>query len=984
MKKIYSILSMMLLLAAASCNREMVENAEPVPATKDRVPIIMSFAEPVTLQAQTKADDGKEMGLAPSIKTIHVAVFGSSGYLKDYASAIPCDEHGNPLSGFVSSNATTGYFKVYLPFDEGPSRRRIHVIANGPSALPFNSYEGEDAMITALTVSDGNGAYWTRFETDPSKGEGIMIKTTDTGSGIVRDTDANGDYVPADKTTEVFQGLKLIRNFAGITVVKDAGAASNFTIDAFAVCNMPSEGRIPIYNENSSEWIPGSIRNVASSGYSGLALDPAFHLTYNASYYPGFPATPTIDTHIPQTAGEFNAAGVSVAEGETIFVYERAVTDDTAPFVLIKAHYEESPAVATPSSPTYYYRLDITPGEHYVPLYRNFNYRVKISGINIPGYATPGEAAKRNSGDNFSISLDTQELSWVSNGTTQLFVQEMEVASLYSAGDKDFWYQFFLISDGKYYNGATGTPAAGASTSVTIEQIQTGALASWSRATDDDAENKRHITYTLNEATALTGDLTSVLRITGTYTPDGVTAIKLIRDVKFTVMAPKTITASFSPSTVGPYSGEQTSLNINLPGDLPKGLFPLTFMIEDSAKGLNATDKDVSVTPGPSIIDSDQSYQFIKTLNWSDYEDLVKEAAQSGKPNPVLSIGMKTTKDQTATTAWISSANFGKVSAALAIDTDNYISPGRMTANHNSTVLHVKVFSDADWLLSIGRENGTTMVGASLSDYSGSATPVGGQSVDVTIPENPGTTSRIIVLTLRNTSSGTERKAYINQSGKEFKLTAPQTSLKGNVTSTTLHLTSDYASDWTITAPAGVTVSPSSGTGNADITVTMGVNNSTTEDLRHLITATLASEGLESKLTIVQRKAKLANDMSVTFERATYAAGTNVARTINGITGTFSSISNCSSSTGIQVANNSTLHLAIDGSIVAITSVTFSNKRAPSSFGCTVTGDQTSLNTSTGEWHGNATDLTFKFNNSGSSSPQLNSFTVKYSGYLYE
>lgn len=746
---------MTLLLVAASCAREFVESTEPVPSTQDKVPIIMSFAEPLTLQASTKAEDGMEMGLNPAIKTIHVAVFGSSGYLKDYASAIPCDSEGNPVSGFVSTNASTGYFKVYLPFDEGPSNRRIHIIANGPSSLPFNAYE--DDIMKELTVSEGNGAYWTRFVTDKNEGEGIMIKTI----GSVPEQDANGDYVPADKTKEIFQGLKLIRNFAGITVIKAESGGNNFAIDAFTVCNMPSEGRVAIYNESFSEWIPGNIRGVADSGYAGLSLDGSSLLTYNTHYYPGFPVKPSIDTYIPQTVAEYNAAGMSVAAGAPIFVYERAVTDDTAPFVLIKARYIPSGTVAV-DSPTYYYRLDITPGYQYVPLYRNFYYRVKVSGISVAGYDTPGEAARHNSGDNFSVSIDTQDLPSVSNGITQIFVKETEVDGLYSAGDKDFWYQFYLISNGNYYNGPTGSPAGGATT-VTIQETKTGALKSWSVAGSDDGENKRHITYTLNEPT--TEDLVSVLRITGTYTPDGGAPVRLIRDIKFTVMAPKTLSVSFSPDMVGPNSGEQTSLDVTLPGDLPKGIFPLTFKIEDSAKGLNATDQNVSVNPGPSIITSDQSYQFVKILNWSEYEDLVEDASLSGKPNPVMSVGMKTIKDNTATTAYVANSYFSTVSTSLGIDNENYISPGTMTIGSAGGDLVCKVFSAGNWLLSIARENGTTIVGTALSVSSGAATGGSGQDVTVTIPENPGTNDRVIVLTLHNTTSDIRRSAYITQKG---------------------------------------------------------------------------------------------------------------------------------------------------------------------------------------------------------------------------
>ncbi len=978
---------MTLLLVAASCAREFVESTEPVPSAQDKVPIILSFAEPLTLQASTKAEDGMEMGLNPAIKTIHVAVFGSSGYLKDYASAVPCNSEGTPVSGFVSTNATTGYFKVYLPFDEGPSNRRIHIIANGPSSLPFNAYE--DDIMKELTVSEGNGAYWTRFVTDKNEGEGIMIKTI----GSVPEQDANGDYVPADKTKEIFQGLKLIRNFAGITVIKAESGGNNFAIDAFTVCNMPSEGRVAIYNETFSEWIPGSIRGVPDSGYAGLSLDGSSLLTYNSHYYPGFPVKPSIDTSVPQSVAEYDAAGVSVAAGAPMFVYERAVTNDTAPFVLIKARYIPSGTVAV-DSPTYYYRLDITPGYQYVPLYRNFYYRVKVSGISVEGYDTPGEAARHNSGDNFSVSIDTQDLPSVSNGTTQIFVKETEVDGLYSAGDKDFWYQFYLISNGNYYNGPTGSPAGGATT-VTIQETKTGALASWSVAGSDDGENKRHITYTLNEPT--TEDLVSVLRITGTYTPDGGAPVRLIRDIKFTVMAPKTLSASFSPDMVGPNSGEQTSLDVTLPGDLPKGIFPLTFKIEDSAKGLNATDQNVSVTPGASIITSDQSYQFVKILNWSEYEELVEDASLSGKPNPVMSVGMKTIKDNTATTAYVSNSYFSTVSTSLGIDNENYISPGTMTIGSAGGDLGCKVFSAGNWLLSIARENGTAIVGTALSVSSGTATGGSGQNVTVTIPENPGTNDRVIVLTLHNTTSDIRRSAFITQKGKVFKLTASETSVKGDGTPVTLSLESDYAS-WTITDPDGGTFSPSSGgAGTTAITYTPPKNNSLADDIERTVIATNGAGDVTRSVKITQRKAKSTNG-SVTFNTKN---GNNsgeftssTSHTKSNVTATFSAISDYASTSWLGSRNYTTLasgttltiNTASVADRIALTglTLTFTNN-SYSSTGVSAGGSASPSAGSATSWTGtdaaNSTVFTLTTSNSAM---RMTEFTVNYTYRTWE
>ena len=801
--------------------------------------------------------------------------------------------------------------------------------------------------------------------TSKASGEGILLKTTtDALTGEVsRDVDPiTGDYIPTDETTALFQNLKLVRNFAGVTVVK-TGSDTNFAIDGFTICNMPTQGAVAIYNETSSEWIPGN-------DYAGLIMDGDSHLTFNATLYPGFPTDPSIDTHIPQTAAAFNAAGVSVAEGETLYFYERAVTDKAAPFVIIKARYVES-GVVEDNSTTYYYRLDITPGNNYVPFYRNFKYNVKISGIRVPGALTPGEAAKRNSGDNFSVSMDTQSLPSVSNGTTRIFVQETEVASTYSAGTKEFWYQFEV--EGGFYNGTdnqtVGTGTGTGTAKVTITQTKTGALNSWSVDESDRAGDKRYIKYTLKEPTE-GKDLTSVLRIKGEYTPSGGGTITLIRDITFTVISPKTLTASFSPDVVGTSAGEQTTLNIDLPADLPKGVFPLVFKIEDTALGLNANEDNVPVSPGTSIITpSEKAYQFLKTLNWSDYEELIEEAELSGLSHPVLPVKMKTSKTFASTTAYISNTYFGTATAGLAVDGNNYISPGNIIVDYNAhSDIDITVFSNRNWTLGLARDNGSSSVGASLSLTSGSSTDVSGQPVTVTLPENPGKVSRTYVLYLRHVDSDLIRKAYISQKGKEFKLSAPLLSVKGNTTVASLSLHSDYDGDWTVSVSSG-TLSRYSGSGKGtfDITLTMPVNNST-ENVAHIVTATHAGAEVESSITIEQRKVRVISNF-VTFVNTDYYNSGSTTITKQGITAAFSTITSANNGR-IQVPLKTSLTLTTDESVEAITGVTFRYPgTANSGSKVTATVNAGGVNNGyvfhnstapyTGTWTGNANEIVF-------------------------
>ena len=1032
MKRIYSLLLFAsLLFLAASCVQELDRTRAELLSTEGKVPIIMSFTDDVPLQASTKATAGMQMGLDPAIKTIHVAVFGSSGYLKDYTSAIPCDSEGNTLSGFTENNAETAYFKVYLPFDEEPSNRRIHIIANGPSSLPFNAYE--DEIIKNLTVSNGNGAYWTRFVTDKTQGEGILAEE-----------DASGNLVATQGTVALFQNLKLIRNFASITVQKNEVAENNFDILGFAVCNMPSEGAVAIYNESSSEWIPGSLREkqeidgkvvyneIADSGYAGLTMPSSYLLSYNGTPYPGFPLSPRLDTYIPPTDAAFGGAGISEMPGHPIYIYERAKTSNTAPFVLIKARFEEEGTEVTSTSPVYYYRLDITPGNNYVPFYRNFKYFIKIKAINVAGSETPAEAAKRNSGDNFSVSLDTQALPYVSNGTTRLYVQQTDFASLYSAETKSFWYQFFVEGVGIYNNTAAqggdviDNPASMAgTTAITVEETETGALASWSvgAADADDSDHKRFISYTLNEPTE-GHNLTSVLRITGTYTPSDGNPITIVRDVRITVLSPKTISAWFSPNPVGPDAGENTRLYIEIPTDLTRGMFPMIFKIEDSSLSLNPDEAEVPVKPGPSIIKTDpqdNAYQFYKTLNWSTYQELLEDAILSGKPKPVVSVAMKTIKDNTETTAYIANEYFSTVNAPLSIDPGNFITPGDTLVNYKehsgANALKFRVFAGGPWILAIALENGSAAIGATLSVASGSITGTSGQAVTVTLPANPGTRDRVYILTLQRTDvDNITRTATIIQEGRLFTLSTASASLessasvKGNTTTYDLTLKSEFE-NWDIAideGASGCSLSPTSapttgdkGVGTFTVRLTMPINY-TTEDVTHIIKAT-ASDGTERRVTVVQRGASKGterNTGTINCYSNYSSTGSNKAYTYNytnsgntySITGTFSSITERTyvGTNRIGVPDESKLTFSVSPTtVMGISRVVFDyylSSYSPSSVTWEPSG---SMNSGYTEWTGDVlssdTPLEFTFHpKSGNNVTAIISWRVYYYMYKWE
>lgn len=774
MKRVYSIFLFLLATFAVSCEREQAI-VEPGTPEEDTVPVILSFREPITLQAATKAEPGMEMGQEPAISHIHVAIFGSDNYLKDYVSAYPSDADGNPLStGFASQNATSAYFTARLPISN--KHRELHVIANGPSSLPFNAYEND--IMQSMTVSEGNGAYWQRVVLP----NGITVKEIDG----VREQKPNGDYIPTDATVASVSDISLIRNFASITLTENA---DNFEIVSYTLCNMPRSGAVAMYSTNHEDWVP----NYADPS---LTLDGRLYKYMDTDdstdkVYLGFPTNPDIDTTVPSTADAFFAPGVAVGPGEPYYVYERAVTTDNPPFILMAARYVAS-GTPTASTPVRYYRLDLALEDGYFPIYRNFNYTVNVSGVSVEGYDTPAEASLHNSGTNFSISLDTRSLPEVSNGIVRLFVEHANYDWVYNTDEQNFGFRFTL-------NGASGT----LNDDVTVTHKEGNAINSLTVDSTDDSGEFRRVRYKLNMPDG-TSTLTSTIQLEGTYT-DGLGATyRLVRMVTIRVFNAKQINPYFTPFAVANEAAQLTILNIPLPWDLQSSMFPMEILIEDDGKVLNPASSESMPVKTTGVSDPDEpftsltgsgstSYCFVRTLNWSEYQRLKNNAELSGSSDIVLTCEFETTKAFTSTTAYVYNKYFATnasgvttAQATLTGDPDNNITPNRQT--FSGTTTHITVKSDGDWVLKIALLNGNVAAGASLSPDSGTATT--GTDVLVTLPENVTENAIRYRVTLTNTTSSLTRTALMTQEGIAMSLTSSVTNVDNSQNALTVSVQS--------------------------------------------------------------------------------------------------------------------------------------------------------------------------------------------------
>lgn len=824
-----------LLIAAlaSACAREEVapETIGPEENIPEglTVPVIMHFDQPVTLYAETKATAGMEWGVDPRISSIHVAVFGWGGYLQDYLTAEPCDASGNPVSGYATVNsekdaAATNYFLVRLPVNTD-GRRSCHIIANGPDNVEF-AYDTD--LMKTLSTKDGNGGYWQWVYLP----DGILPERDAAGEFV---TDVAGNLKPSDAVKTAFSNISLIRNFASVTV-EVSDACKNFEIQGWTICKMPVEGTFAPF---SSTWETNNVIDGRGYGWLGnYATDWSYNTATAKVFrtspditYEGFPTEPKIETKVPQNASAFNAAGVAVASGETKFVYERSVTSESNPFLLIAAKYvAENPDPAhdytseMTSAPVYYYRMDISKDGEYVPFYRNYSYKITINGASVAGYGSPAIAAKHNSSDSFSLSLDTATLSDVSDGLTRLTTDKAAFSYTYDAGDatKSFGYDFVKLSPEEHLN-----TDANVTVTVTGNAIKSSPALTWGAS-----GSKGTITYTLEEPA---GDeiLTSTIKIMGVIKDGSSNVIsRLVRTVTVVVFNKMNVNPKFVPSIVAPQKGEETELIIPLYKDLPWTLFPMQIKIEDTNKTLNPSEgTNLPVQVGPFKTGEESTFYYVYTLNYSDYEALNEDAKASGKAEVEVSMPMTTILDANATTARIGNDYFNGVpTATLQNDTDNIITPNTATIAAATTSYNFTVKSTGNWVITISREHGAAAPRATVTPSSGSSTT--GTTVTVTVPENTTFVERKYILTLTNTDKTEDktRTAELTHRGipPYVTPTATITSIKGNDLTTPILITVTANCDWEaeiLDDEYAEFVTDPFGSGNGEVQIRMTAKN---------------------------------------------------------------------------------------------------------------------------------------------------------------
>ena len=622
----------------------------------------------------------KALGETPTgdLTSMHIAVFGRSGYLKEYVEA---QIQAPTANGKIGESTNRYTISATLALSEN-SERHIHFIGNGPDTMEYGQ---ETDLIPNLLSPEGLGGYWQYVVVPGIKAKRNRdIYTADyLASHPDVDPDEfvinNGFFVLHDETAAYFADIPLIRNFSKIVVEDLAGC--NFVTKSFAAVNVATEGSIaPYYSD-------GFIRNYQLQSYTDLknVLKYPALLPLNAGFDNTAPPASSFENPRGRTdvAENIPASGNTPAVYGSVYMYERPVPDDDQKptSVIIYGHFTDPDTEdGDDESGDYYYKVDLMDGSGYYPIYRNFKYRIQIQEILRPGALSPEDALRTMGSGDISADIATQSLTDISDGTSHILVSYMSKTLIhqYPHDTEQLTLLYKYVPDVDVDSNNDGEAdwnndlvANGGPVSITLQEIADNPIITGYSVADSDVNGFRAITITTS---APTGYLrTQYLQIKGTHTvtstdSEGVTSTKtnaLYRNVTFSMISTQIMTVTCSPSRLPKEIGEEITVNITIPKNLPSSMFPLVFNLE--AENLSLTpdaskdNNNLPVYSGNSIYGTGKpAFHYIRTLSEDEY---IRLSSTSTTTTVTIPCYFKTNKEESA-------------SAIRVIDEEGYFLPG--------------------------------------------------------------------------------------------------------------------------------------------------------------------------------------------------------------------------------------------------------------------------------------------------------------------
>ena len=589
MKKVLYVVSLLALVAAVSCN----ENESPI--TQD-IPGTVTFEMQVTIP-ETVVSTRANCASDPLIDHIYVATFGRNQYLNEYVKAIP-------VGSYATENETVYQMKVTLLATSSP--RHIHVIANGPETLDYQTKD-TDLMLQMSTTYDGSdvpqGAYWQYFYLGG-------------GTAVLGD---DGNWTPSGPATSAFQSIVLVRNFARITV---KNLTSNFVLTGFHVFRTENAGSIamPISSAGGQDF-------VSTSTYTSVPAETS-PITYiqQSVKYAGF--TPEGVTLHDETA----TANVTWTSPNAYqFVYESIKTPSShnEPFIILQGH------LTSEGNVTKYYKMELIDADgNDFPILRNLDYTIAIESVSpeILGASDPSLAQTCNGSISTSVSSDLSQLSDGYSTLVVLYTDKSFVNTDAASKSVTFMYMYDpAIEDGH---------------SVTIETVRSegaghaidGADGNNWYTTSEGSNGWTNVTFKVFPSSTYSKEAVTVFKVTGKskVTADG-TPQSLFRYVTVHLLSMQDFidpVAVYETEYLVDDDGNlidedgdpiqdgdspvivdwNVTITFTLPENLPTSLFPLEISVKDTESALNPKGTDM-----PLVLDGNGAYHFVKSVSWEDY-----------------------------------------------------------------------------------------------------------------------------------------------------------------------------------------------------------------------------------------------------------------------------------------------------------------------------------------------------------------------------
>lgn len=593
----------MCLAITQACIKENFPTSPNDVTEGEEVTLSMSVSVPGMEVATRALDEYDQYGY--SHPTLWVVVFDQQGYFVQAAKATSQEfeeEDGYPYNTNFKVKLTTS-----------PEQRILHFLLNytGAETETLDLPKGhESTVIGTLTAdSDNQDVYWQR----------VVLPY-----GIVppqKNDTKNPDYT--NYVEPYVTKVPLIRNFAKVTVTE---SLDNFTIEGFSVMNRPNRGTVAPYADgrfvNYLQTVPenGSLYDVLTNGIKYHGTTPEVE---------GFEYYKTTLTDSDFVDGD-----------KAIYLYEstyKGVVEET-PTVIIKGIYE---------GVTAYYKADlvvqsIVPGqEKYADILRNFEYNLIITSVAGPG-KTLDEAVKGAANNNLSGSVQIQELTNITNGEDGLYVSATDI-TIVEKKDLVIRYKFVQNITSETPTIANGNVSIYVEDGAVIAVDPTTNEYSVTPASNNASDGWREVTVKLNDIPSTTETQKII------FYDNRDNGSKLRREVIIRYRPKIHMDVECVPESVASVPGTPVVVNIKIPQELNKALFPLEFAIEANTTAANNTSlkqyispaksENTSVRTGETIVTEKntdgtlkyagaKSYQYIKKLSYEEYETLAVSGTQ--------------------------------------------------------------------------------------------------------------------------------------------------------------------------------------------------------------------------------------------------------------------------------------------------------------------------------------------------------------------